>query len=94
MSERLYLKRIIGEPGGPSGPFYSVIEESGRIVALQIPSKADAIEIAQLPELLQLRYEWAGIINRLANAILDGADSNDRDYAQDMIEMVIDLVGM
>lgn len=86
---RTYLPRIVGEPGGPSGPFYSVIEESGRIVALQIPEKADALEIAQLPELLQLRYEWASIINALACSVLDGADSNDRDYAQDMIDMVV-----
>ncbi|MCO5207650.1 MAG: hypothetical protein M9928_21795 [Anaerolineae bacterium] len=71
-----------------SGTFYSVIEESGRVVALQIPEKADALEIAQLPELLQLRYEWASIINALARSV-DGTDSNSRDYAQDMIEMVV-----
>lgn len=89
MKEKTRIKRIIGEPGGPSGPFYSVIEESGRIVALQIPERADALEIAQLPELLQLRYEWASVINSLACSVLDGANSNDRDYAQDMIDMVV-----
>ncbi|MCP5018941.1 MAG: hypothetical protein GY938_27235 [Ketobacter sp.] len=82
-------KRIVGEPGGPSGPFYSVIEESGRVVALQIPKKADALEIAQLPELIQLRAEWATVINALACSVLDGANSNDLDYAQDMIELVV-----
>lgn len=89
MKGKIRNKRIVGEPDGPSGPFYSVIEESGRVVALQIPEKADALEIAQLPELLQLRYEWASIINALACSVLDGTDSNGRDYAQDMIEMVV-----
>lgn len=27
---------IIGEPGGPSGPFYSVVSQSGRVIAMQI----------------------------------------------------------
>ncbi len=87
--ERIREKRVIGEPGGPSGTFYSVVTESGRVVALQIPNKADAIEIRQLPELIQLRYEWSSIINRLACIVLDGATSNDEDYAQDMINMVV-----
>lgn len=63
-------------------------------MALQIPERADAIEIAQLPELIELRYEWAGVINRLACSILDGADSNDRDYAQDMTDMVSPYLGL
>ncbi len=82
-------KRIVGEPGGPSGQFYSVIESSGRVVALQIPERADALEIAQLPKLIQLRYEWASVINALACSVLDGANSNELDYAQDMIELVV-----
>ena len=40
------------------------------------------------------RYEWASIINRLACLALDGCNSNDRDYAQDMIEMVNPYLGL
>jgi hypothetical protein len=79
---------IVGEPGGPAGPFYSVVTERGRVVAMQIPSQADAILISQIPRLVELQAEWSGIINRLANIALDGADSNERGYAQEMIRMV------
>jgi len=41
------------------------------------------------------QYEWASIINRLACLALDNEiSSNDRDYAQDMIEMVNPYLGL
>ncbi len=46
---------------------------------------ADAAELSHLTE---RQYEWASIINRLAHIALDGGDSNDRDYAQDVMDMV------
>lgn len=82
-------KWIVGEPGGPSGPFYSVVSQSGRVIAMQIPDQGMAKQIAQLPELIELRYEWASIINRLANIALDGPHSNERDYCEDMIGMAL-----
>lgn len=33
---------MIGEPGGPSGPFYSVINSQGRVVAAMVANRADA----------------------------------------------------
>ena len=36
----------IGEPGGPSGPFYSVVRQDGRVIAMQITQR-------QYAELLQ-----------------------------------------
>lgn len=83
-------KWIVGEPGGPAGPFYSVERQDGWIVAAQIIDQGIAKQIAQIPQLITLRAEWASIINRLANLALDGcASSNDRDYAEDMIKMVL-----
>ena len=82
-------KRIIGLPGGMNGPFYSVVTESGRVIAMQICNKQEAELIKQLPRLVQQRFEYAKIINSLAVRLLDGATSNDRDYAEDMIEMVL-----
>jgi len=32
-------KWIIGEPGGPAGPFYSVVSSSGLVIAMQVPDK-------------------------------------------------------
>lgn len=67
---------------------YKVVDQNGYTIAGAIPDEGMAHLIAQLPQLKELRYEWATIINRLANIALDGADSNERDYAQEMIEMV------
>ena len=49
-------KRTIGLPGGPSGPFYSVVTSTGRVVAMQIIEREDAKLIAAIPYLLKL-YE-------------------------------------
>ena len=45
-------KRIVGEPGGPSGPFFSVVCSTGRVVAMQIIEREDADLIANIPEIL------------------------------------------
>jgi len=45
-------KWIIGEPGGPAGPFYSVVTQQGRIIAMQIPDRKAAEQIAAIPDLL------------------------------------------
>lgn len=49
--------------------------------------------IAQLPQLVELRFEWASIINSLAIMALDGTDSNGRDYAEEKIAMVAPYLG-
>lgn len=81
-------KWIVGQPGGPSGPFYSVVSSGGRVIAMQILDHGMAKQIAQIPQLVELRADWASIINRLAHLALDGCDSNGRDYAEDMLDMV------
>ena len=47
------MKWIIGEPAGTSHPFYSVIRNDGRIIALQIPDKDVANDIALLPLIMK-----------------------------------------
>jgi hypothetical protein len=81
-------KWIVGKPGGPNGPFCSVVSQSGRVIAMRVIDEGMAKLIAQLPELNQLRYDWASIINSLAIIALDGPNSNQRDYCQDMMDMV------
>jgi len=44
-------KWVVGEPGGPAGPFWSVVSSTGRVIAMQIPEKEVAERIAKLPEL-------------------------------------------
>jgi hypothetical protein len=48
-----YKKWNVGLPGGPAGPFYSVVSQDGMIVAMQIPEKEIAELIASIPELLE-----------------------------------------
>jgi len=55
---------------------------------MQILDQGFAKQIAEIPQLVALRADWASIINRLAQLALDGCNSNDRDYAEDMLDMV------
>ena len=41
----------IGGPGGPAGPFYSVVKPDGQIVAMQILTQEMAELIASIPQL-------------------------------------------
>lgn len=71
MSNNESRKWIVGEPGGPSGPFYSVIKSSGIVIALQIPQKETAELIASIP----LLKATARAANALSDAIAEfGAD--------------------
>lgn len=42
----------VGEPDGPAGPFFSVVSSTGRVIAMQVPSRKIAEQIAALPDLL------------------------------------------
>lgn len=50
-------KWIVGEPGGPSGPFWSVVASSGRVIAMQIPDEKDARLIARLGPILAYDFD-------------------------------------
>lgn len=41
---------IVGKPGGPSGPFWSIVSSSGRVIAMQIPDESIANELVRLHE--------------------------------------------
>ncbi len=41
----------VGEPMGPAGPFFSVVSSTGRVIALQVPSRELAERLASLPGL-------------------------------------------
>ena len=70
-------------------------------IALSSHCKNTAFDVVELvaedkdPSWPETRYEWASIINRLACMFLDaGFTENDRDFAQDMIEMVNTYLGL
>lgn len=43
---------LMGEPGGPSGPFYSIVNRQGNVVAMQVANEADAHLIISVLDLL------------------------------------------
>jgi hypothetical protein len=49
---------IVGKPGGPSGPFYSIVSDTGEVIAMQIPSKKHAERIVQLEKDNQTLRIW------------------------------------
>jgi hypothetical protein len=55
----------VGEPGGPSGPYFSVVTAAGGIVALQVPDAEIAREIAKLPQYAALTELAARLVNPL-----------------------------
>lgn len=42
------LRFNVGQPGGPQGPFWSIVASNGNVVALQITTEAYARRIAEL----------------------------------------------
>lgn len=80
-------KWIVAKPGGPAGPFWSIVSSSGRVIAMQIPDEAIANEIvalrAQVTE-MEEAIAWAhrahqymrhniGTIARFGQRLLDEA---------------------
>ena len=49
-------KWIVGLPGGPAGPFYSVVSQTGEIIVLQAGSKERANLIAKLGAILDCNF--------------------------------------
>lgn len=47
----------IGLPGGPAGPFYSVVKPTGQVIALQITDKRYAELIADLGAILNCDFD-------------------------------------
>lgn len=81
-------KWVVGEPGGPNGPFYSVVAQNGRVIAMRVPDETIANTISQIPYLMNLRYEWALVIDCLAKMVLDIGTSRDNDFAEKAAAMV------
>lgn len=52
-SQNMTLKYLVGQPGGPSGPFWSVIRSDGQVIAMMIPSEENARMIASMFEAAQ-----------------------------------------
>jgi hypothetical protein len=72
---------------------YKILDQSGRLIA-ECHDQGNAHLIAQLPQLKELRYEWASIINSLAIIARQNAQSlNEADYAEEMLEMVRPYLG-
>lgn len=80
-------KWIVGEPGGPAGPFYSVVSSSGRVIALQIVSEEYAHLIARLGPILDCDFDTVREAGKRLSEILvrDGAKTAVDVGAEDYI---------
>lgn len=50
---------IVGKPGGPQGPFHSIVSNAGRVIAMQVPDKKVADEIASLVNVWDADLEYS-----------------------------------
>jgi hypothetical protein len=57
----------IGQPGGPAGPFYSVVAQNGNVIAMQVTEEKYAQLIAAAPELLMALEVVSETIARWSN---------------------------
>lgn len=65
------MKWTVGQPGGPNGPFYSIVTEKGGIVALQIPDKETAELIAKFGPILGQEFDAVHAAGRKLREIID-----------------------
>lgn len=91
MSEQRWT--VTETTGGEFLMGYKVKDQNGHLIA-ECHDHGNALLVAQLPQLKELRFNWATIINRLAHIVRSGVESsNDNDYAEDMIIMVRPFLG-
>ena len=88
-------KWILGQPGGPAGPFYSVVSQTGEAIVLRSGSEKRARQIVKLGAILDCDFDTiqeAG--KRLARILIrDGASSIIEDGLEDyVIRAVIEVL--
>lgn len=69
-------KWIVGQPGGPAGPFWSIVSSTGRVIAMQIPDEKDA-------QLIQREHA-------VYNAVM--AEAKSRESRARWLELILDEV--
>lgn len=76
---------IISPPGGPAGPFYGVISQTGEVIVLQAGSKERAELIVKLGAILDYDFNAIHEAGRRLRKILerDGAETAVSHGAED-----------
>ena len=75
--ENKIMKWNIGEPGGPSGPFWSVVAQNGHIIAMQIPDEINAHLIASLGDIIDCDFNTVHKAGDRLRQILERDISNN-----------------
>ena len=73
----------IAPPGGPAGPLYSIVTETGGVIALQIPDEATAKRLQALPQLeadLAAHKKAMRALVERAERVKDGEDWDLAEY--------------
>jgi hypothetical protein len=62
---------IVGEPGGPAGPFWGVVTSRGRSIALQVATKRDAKIIAIVGSAIEGDFDTVRQVSEQLQNILE-----------------------
>lgn len=73
-SELAPVEWIVGQPGGPSGPFYNIVSSSGKVIALQVPDREVAARIARIPLDEAQDRRLVADLEAIRNALLAAGD--------------------
>ncbi len=65
-------KWILSEPGGPAGPFYGIVTQSGRVIALQIVEREHAEILRTIGNILIGDYDTVEKAGKHLAEILHG----------------------
>ncbi|HUV64036.1 MAG TPA: hypothetical protein VMW24_09065 [Sedimentisphaerales bacterium] len=83
----------IGEPGGPSGPFYSVVRQDGRVIAMQITDRKYAELLQRAGQAMEGDFdtiEWT--TRRLKEIFKDSIFSVDEGSEAYIVRSVVEAL--
>lgn len=86
---------VIGQPGGPSGPFWSLVNSQGNVIAMQILSEEAAQLFKAAPALLDAcRRAFQGFNNILELQLMPGYEEDVEAQVKKLYEAISAVEGV
>lgn len=94
MSDKKADKCILSPPGGPAGPFWGVVKQSGLVVALQIIERVDAEILRLVLDLIAGDFDENRTIGKELFNILEreGTNTNHRKWPTGANDFIVRCV--